>query len=74
MIGTACFGFAMLGIYVGCNGYIVDSFPEFASSAMASKTLLSRVCGGAFPMFVDRMCTFSRPTCPSPLVFCQWRS
>jgi hypothetical protein len=44
-------------IYVGANGYIVDSFPEFASSAMAAKTLLSRLCGGAFPMFVDRMCT-----------------
>jgi hypothetical protein len=33
---------------------IVDSFPEFASSAMAAKTLLSRIAGGAVPMFVDR--------------------
>jgi len=31
----------MIGVYVGANSYIVDSFPEWASSAMAAKTLIS---------------------------------
>ena len=31
---------------VGANSYIVDSFPAYAASAMAAKTLLSRICGG----------------------------
>ncbi|KAL7409823.1 major facilitator superfamily domain-containing protein [Mrakia frigida] len=55
MFGTGIFGYAMISIYVGANSYIVDSFPPLAASAMAAKTLLSRVCGGAIPMFVDRM-------------------
>ncbi|KAL7415092.1 major facilitator superfamily domain-containing protein [Mrakia frigida] len=54
-IGCAIFGFSMIGVYVGANSYIVDAFPEWASSAMAAKTLISRLCGGAIPMFVDRM-------------------
>lgn len=37
MIGTAIFGFAMIGIYTGANSYIIDSFPEYAASAMAAK-------------------------------------
>lgn len=44
----------MISIYVGANSYIVDAFPKYAASAMAAKTLMSRLCGGAIPMFVDR--------------------
>ncbi|WWD19342.1 hypothetical protein CI109_103801 [Kwoniella shandongensis] len=53
--GTALFGFAMIAIYVGANSYIVDSFSNYAASAMAAKTFLTRLVGGAIPMFVDRL-------------------
>lgn len=55
MIGTGIFGYSMIAIYTGANSYIIDSFPEFAASALAAKTLMSRLCGAAIPMFVDRL-------------------
>lgn len=52
--GCGFLGFSIIAIYIGANTYLVDSYPKYASSCMASKTLFTRLVGGAFPMFVDR--------------------
>jgi 1,4-dihydroxy-2-naphthoate octaprenyltransferase len=34
------FGFGMVGIFMGCQTYIVDSFSTYAASAVAATTCL----------------------------------
>ncbi|PPQ90717.1 hypothetical protein CVT25_005025 [Psilocybe cyanescens] len=49
------FGFAMILIYVSANSYIIDSYSDYAASAMAAKTLLRSECGAMIPLFVTQM-------------------
>ena len=35
--------------------YIVDSYPKYAGSAMAAKTLLRSLAGASVPLWVDQM-------------------
>lgn len=45
----------MIVIYVAVNSYIVDSYSNFAASAIAAKTLMRSVVGGMIPLFVTQM-------------------
>ncbi|KAH9475800.1 Major facilitator superfamily multidrug transporter NAG4 [Psilocybe cubensis] len=49
------FGFAMILIYVSANSYIIDSYSDYAASAMAAKTFLRSECGAMIPLFVTQM-------------------
>lgn len=45
-VAGVMFGFSMLIIYISANSYIVDSYSDYAASAVAAKTLM-RSCAGA---------------------------
>ncbi|RDB29863.1 hypothetical protein Hypma_013845 [Hypsizygus marmoreus] len=49
------FGFAMIVIYVSANSYIVDSYSNYAASAIAAKTFLRSIVGAMIPLFVTQM-------------------
>ncbi|KIM36325.1 hypothetical protein M413DRAFT_20550 [Hebeloma cylindrosporum] len=49
------FGFAMILVYVSANSYIIDSYSDYAASAMAAKTLLRSEVGAMVPLFVTQM-------------------
>ncbi|PPQ69265.1 hypothetical protein CVT24_000071 [Panaeolus cyanescens] len=49
------FGFAMILLYVSANSYIIDSYSDYAASAMAAKTFLRSEIGAMVPLFVDPM-------------------
>jgi len=45
----------MILLYVSANSYIIDSYSDFAASAMAAKTLLRSEIGAMVPLFVVQM-------------------
>jgi len=45
----------MIMIYVSANSYIVDSFSNYAASALAAKTLMRSEVGAMVPLFVTPM-------------------
>ncbi|KAF8898032.1 MFS polyamine transporter [Gymnopilus junonius] len=49
------FGFAMLIIYISANSYIIDSYSDYAASAMAAKTFVRSEIGAMVPLFVEQM-------------------
>ncbi|KAJ7606621.1 MFS polyamine transporter [Roridomyces roridus] len=54
-VAGALFGFSMILLYVAANSYIVDSYSDYAASAIAAKTLLRSLIGAAVPLYVDQM-------------------
>ncbi|KAF9479216.1 MFS polyamine transporter [Pholiota conissans] len=54
-ISGTLFGIAMIMIYISANSYIIDSYSNFAASAMAAKTLLRSEIGAMVPLFVTQM-------------------
>ncbi|KAG6896496.1 hypothetical protein C0992_007951 [Termitomyces sp. T32_za158] len=54
-VSGAIFGFAMIILYIGANSYIVDSYSNFAASAIAAKTVMRSCIGSTIPLFVDQM-------------------
>lgn len=54
-VGGALFGFAMLMLYIAANSYIVDSYANFAASAIAAKTLTRSEVGASVPLWVTQM-------------------
>ncbi|KAI5481017.1 MFS polyamine transporter [Pseudohyphozyma bogoriensis] len=54
-IAGAIFGFSLILIYVAANSYIVDSYSNYAASAVAAKTLLRSEVAAAVPLFVTQM-------------------
>ncbi|KAF9463757.1 MFS polyamine transporter [Collybia nuda] len=54
-VAGTIFGFAMIFIYVAANSYIVDSYSNYAASAIAAKTLLRSEVGAMVPLFVTQM-------------------
>ncbi|PPQ80545.1 hypothetical protein CVT25_001579 [Psilocybe cyanescens] len=49
------FGFAMILLYVSANSYIIDSYSDYAASAMAAKTFMRSEIGAMVPLFVTQM-------------------
>ncbi|KAH9478677.1 Major facilitator superfamily multidrug transporter NAG4 [Psilocybe cubensis] len=49
------FGFAMILLYVSANSYIIDSYSDYAASAMAAKTFMRSEIGAMVPLFVNQM-------------------
>lgn len=49
------FGFGMVLCYYSVNNYIIDSYQEFAASALAAKVFLRSGGGAAFPLFTTQM-------------------
>lgn len=54
-VSGAIFGFAMIILYIGANSYIVDSYSNFAASAIAAKTVMRSCIGSSIPLFVNQM-------------------
>lgn len=49
------FGFAMVIIYISANSYIVDSYSNFAASAIAAKTLMRSEIGASVPLWITQL-------------------
>lgn len=50
IIGTALVGFGLIGIFMAVNTYLVDVYPMYAASAMASSTILRSLVGALLPL------------------------
>jgi multidrug resistance protein len=55
MVAGTLFGIAMIMIYISANSYIVDSYSNFAASAVAAKTLMRSTVGATVPLWVTQM-------------------
>ncbi|THV06107.1 MFS polyamine transporter [Dendrothele bispora CBS 962.96] len=49
------FGFALIIIYISGNSYIVDSYSDYAASAIAAKTLVRSEIGAMVPLYINQM-------------------
>lgn len=49
------FGFGMVMVYYSVNNYIIDSYQQYAASALAAKVFLRSGGGAAFPLFTTQM-------------------
>jgi hypothetical protein len=49
------FGLGMVLCYYSVNNYIIDSYQEYAASALAAKVFLRSGGGAAFPLFTAQM-------------------
>ncbi|KAF5368931.1 hypothetical protein D9758_002914 [Tetrapyrgos nigripes] len=49
------FGFALIIIYISGNSYIVDSYSDYAASAIAAKTLVRSLVGAMVPLYINQM-------------------
>uniref|UniRef100_A0A060TD96 ARAD1D46156p n=1 Tax=Blastobotrys adeninivorans TaxID=409370 RepID=A0A060TD96_BLAAD len=49
------FGFGMVLCYYSVNNYIIDSYLEYAASALAAKVFMRSGGGAAFPLFITQM-------------------
>lgn len=54
-VAGTMFGFNMLIIYISANSYIVDSYSEYAASAVAAKTLMRSCAGASVPLWITQM-------------------
>ncbi|KAK4703685.1 hypothetical protein P7C70_g2532, partial [Phenoliferia sp. Uapishka_3] len=50
-VAGAIFGFSLILIYVAANSYIVDSYSDYAASAVAAKTFMRSEVAAAVPLF-----------------------
>ena len=49
------FGFGMVLCYYSVNNYIIDSYQEYAASALATKVFMRSAGGAAFPLFIFQL-------------------
>lgn len=49
------FGFSMLIIYISANSFIVDSYADYAASAVAAKTFMRSCIGATVPLWITQM-------------------
>ena len=42
----------MVIIYFSANAYLIDSFPSYVASVLASKTVVRSGMGAAIPLFI----------------------
>ncbi|KAF5384078.1 hypothetical protein D9615_003429 [Tricholomella constricta] len=54
-VSGTIFGFSMIVLYIAANSYIVDSYSDYAASAIAAKTLMRSCLGAVVPLFVTQM-------------------
>ncbi|OAA44417.1 MFS multidrug transporter [Metarhizium rileyi] len=54
-VGVAVFGFGSIIGFQCVQGYIVDSYPRYAASAVAAVTVLRSLAGFGFPLFAPAM-------------------
>lgn len=52
-IGVLSAGFSV--IFQGCLVYLINSYPHYAASTLASNTLLRSIFAGVFPLFAHQM-------------------
>lgn len=50
IIGLLPFGLGMMGVFVPIQSYLVDSFPQYAASAIAGMTSIRCLCGAVLPL------------------------
>lgn len=50
IIGMIPFGFGMMGIFIPVQAYLIDAFPEYAASSIASLTATRSLFGAFVPM------------------------
>lgn len=68
MMSGVPFGSTMVLIYISANSYIIDSFPKYVASAVATKTFLWSMAGASVPMFVVQMYDGMNPHWASTLL------
>ncbi|KAI8936585.1 hypothetical protein NX059_006987 [Plenodomus lindquistii] len=55
IISLVPFGFGIMGIFAPLQTYMIDSFPQYAASAIAGMTALRCLCGGLLPLAGPKM-------------------
>ncbi|KAH8198656.1 hypothetical protein TruAng_007197 [Truncatella angustata] len=51
MIGSAIMSMGMMGVFMGAQTYLIDSFPKHAASATAANGVLRSLLGAVLPLF-----------------------
>ncbi|QLG73472.1 hypothetical protein HG535_0E05560 [Zygotorulaspora mrakii] len=54
-VGGSFIGFGLIGIFLPCLNYIIESYLLLAASAVAANTFLRSMFGAAFPLFAGYM-------------------
>jgi MFS family permease len=55
IIGLLPFGLGMMGVFVPIQSYLVDSFPQYAASAIAGMTSIRCLFGAVLPLAGNSM-------------------
>jgi multidrug resistance protein len=55
ILGLAPFGFGMIGVFMPIQTYLIDSFPEYAASALAALTASRSLFGAFLPLAAPAM-------------------
>lgn len=55
MVGGGFIGFGLIGIFLPCLNYIIESYLMLAASAVAANTFMRSAFGAAFPLFASYM-------------------
>lgn len=50
VVGLGVFGFAMMGIFLPAQVYLVNAFPIHSASALAAMNILRSLAGGLLPL------------------------
>lgn len=54
-LGIFMIGCGFISIFQGCLNYLVDTYPNFAASAIAANTFLRSVSAASFPLFARQL-------------------
>ncbi|ODN79495.1 hypothetical protein L202_03466 [Cryptococcus amylolentus CBS 6039] len=54
-IGGIIFGFSMVIIYISGNSYIVDSYSNYAASAISAKNMTRSLIGASVPLWITQL-------------------
>ncbi|KDN41785.1 MFS general substrate transporter [Tilletiaria anomala UBC 951] len=54
-IGSALFGFGLMGVFLSIQNYLVDQYSLYAASALSAAAFLRSLAGFGFPLFAPAM-------------------
>lgn len=54
-IGIAIAGIGFVTIFQGCLNYLIDTYRQYAASAIAANTILRSIFAGVFPLFTTQL-------------------
>ncbi|KAI8628603.1 major facilitator superfamily transporter [Xylariaceae sp. FL1651] len=55
IIASGIFGAGLVGVFLSCQNYLIDSYTIYAASVIAGSSILRSLFGAAFPLFTTPM-------------------